>query len=159
MNENYLQKQFLIEIDPSSVYKAIKNVKGWWSVWVEGASEKPGDTFEYRHKDMHYSRQHVVELIPDQKIVWEVLESHLGFLDNPSEWKGTRICFELQQEGDKTKLLFTHIGLTRESECFDSCTKGWDHYLVGSLLPLITDGRGNPDTAKPTLIDTKTNQI
>lgn len=155
MNETYLQKQYLIDSDPGTVYGAIKNVKGWWSIWAEGEFEKPGDLFDYRHKDMHYSRQRIEEMVPGKKIVWEVLESHLSFLDNPSEWAGTRICFELTEESGKTKLVFTHIGLSPESECYDSCTKGWEHYLAGSLLPLITEGRGNPDTVKPDPIKSK----
>jgi hypothetical protein len=34
--------------------------------------------------------------------------------------------------------------LVPEVECYNACTGGWDHYLKGSLLKLLTEGKGMP---------------
>ncbi len=34
-------------------FKAIKNVRGWWSEEIEGPTDTVGDVFEYDYKDLH----------------------------------------------------------------------------------------------------------
>ncbi len=145
MNTPNLSFTLLAEQSPEAAFLAIKNVKAWWSENIEGHTEQLNDEFIYRYKDMHYSKQKLVEMVPNQKIVWLVTESQLYFLQNKKEWTGTRISFEISQEGNKTKILFTHFGLTPESECYQACLKGWGQYVQHSLLSLITSGEGQPD--------------
>jgi len=57
--------------------------------------------------------------VPGKKIVWLVTESKLSFLKNTNEWKGTKICFEIEQLMDQTKVTFIHEGLVPNIECFD----------------------------------------
>ena len=117
MNTSNLSFTLLVKQTPEAGYTAIRNVQAWWSENIEGHTDQLNDEFIYRYKDMHYSKQRLVELVPNQKIVWVVTESQLYFLQNKNEWTGTRISFELSKEGDKTKILFTHLGLTPASEC------------------------------------------
>lgn len=139
----------LVDQTPEQVFNAINNVKGWWSEGVEGGTHKLNDEFIYRHKDMHYSKQKLVEIIPNKKVVWEVTDSNLTFIRNKSEWTNTRISFKISRQGDKTQMLFTHHGLTPEVECHDACSNGWTYYLQNSLLSLITTGKGQPDKKEP----------
>lgn len=130
---------------PLEVFSAINKVKEWWGEGIEGHSEKPGDEFTYRHKDLHFSVQQIVEVLPGQKVVWLVTDSRLTFIEKQDEWIGSQIIFEITQEDDKTKLIFTHQGLLPKCACFEACSGGWNYYIIGSLAKLITTGKGEPD--------------
>jgi hypothetical protein len=157
MNTPNLTFTLLVDQSPEAAFDAIRNVRGWWSENIEGNTGQLHDEFIYRYKDMHYSKQRLVELIPKQKIVWLVTESQLYFLENKEEWTGTRISFEISQDDNKTKILFTHFGLTPASECYNACTKGWGQYVQQSLLSLITTGTGQPDKKQTETADLSIN--
>lgn len=147
MKKEYLQNSIVVEGNAAAAFNAINRVNEWWSETLEGSSARVGDEFIYRYKGMHYSKMKVVELVPDQRVVWEVLDSELTFLRHQNEWNGTKVIFEILEEGPQTRVQFTHVGLDAGSECFDACTKGWNHYLHNSLKPLIETGSGKPNLA------------
>ncbi len=126
----------------NEVFDAINNVGAWWHGTVSGAADKVNDEFEYRMKDMHYSKQKVVELIPAKKVVWLVTESNLSFTNNKSEWTGTKIRFDISEQDGKTQLRFTHEGLTPAFECYGGCSNGWEQLITRSLYSLLTKGKG-----------------
>jgi hypothetical protein len=136
---------FLVDQSPEEAFNAINNVRGWWSESLEGDSEKLNDEFTYRYKDIHYSRQRLIEVIPNKKVVWLVLDSNLYFVDNQTEWTGTKIIFEVIEKNQQTEVQFTHQGLIPEFECYDACSKGWTYFISGSLYNLITTGKGQPN--------------
>lgn len=135
----------LVDQTPEEVFNVITNVRGWWSETIEGNTEKLGDEFIYRYKDLHCSRQRLIEAVPGQKAVWLVTDGALSFIGNKSEWTGTQLRFDIKKKGDQTELRFTHVGLTPDCECFDACSKGWGMYIGQSLYNLITTGKGQPD--------------
>jgi hypothetical protein len=137
---------FVVDQSPQRVYEAINNVRGWWSQEVEGKTDELHGEFFYHYKDVHLSKMEVVELIPNEKIVWFVKDNYFNFVEDKTEWKGTKIVFEISKTGDKTVLTFTHHGLVPEYECYDVCQKAWTSYIQGSLKNLITEGKGQPNT-------------
>lgn len=132
----------LISQTATEVYNAINNVRGWWQGEIIGSTDQLNDEFSYQMKTFHFSKQRVIELIPNKKIVWLVTDSNLSFLSNKSEWTGTKICFEITEIDNKTQLLFTHDGLYPEIECYNACSNGWSKLIQESLLSLVTTGKG-----------------
>jgi hypothetical protein len=87
----------------------------------------------------------LVEVIPGKKLVWLVLDNFFNFTEDKSEWKGTKVIFEVSKMGDKTQIHFTHQGLIPQYECFNVCSNAWGSYINGSLRSLITTGKGQPN--------------
>jgi hypothetical protein len=132
----------LADKTPEEVFNAVINVRKWWhgyySEEIEGNTEKLHDEFIFRAGEgIHYSKQKLIEVIPNKKIVWLVTDSELSFLQNKTEWTGTKIVFEISEREGKNQLVFTHEGLVPEIECYDSCSPTWTRYLQNKLLPMI----------------------
>ena len=140
----------MVDQTPEEVFAAINNVRGWWSVEIEGGTTRLGDEFIFHYQDVHRSKQKITTFLPGKKVVWHVLEGYLKFVKDKTEWKGTDIVFDISKKGDKTEVRFTHQGLVSEFECFDACSGGWDFYINGSLRDLITTGEGRPDFGRAT---------
>ncbi|MEY4877160.1 MAG: hypothetical protein RL708_2309 [Bacteroidota bacterium] len=132
----------LVDQTPAEVFNAINNVGGWWQGEVKGNTTKLGDEFDYRMLEFHFSKQKLVEVIPNQKIVWLVTDSNLNFTKDKSEWTGTKISFEIFEKENKTAMCFTHTGLVPEIECYGGCSGAWTDLIQQSLFSLITTGKG-----------------
>lgn len=144
MTNNYFTTSFVVVQSQRQVFDAINNVKGWWNANAEGRSEQLNDAFTVQFADIHYSKQEVTELLPDEKITWLVTDSKLNFLLDKTEWTGTSIVFEISKKQDKTHVQFTHRGLAPGIECFDACSNAWTDFIQNSLFKFITAGEGKP---------------
>ena len=141
-NNQSFTTAFSVDQTPREAFDAINNVRGWRSgePGIEGSTTKLGDEFTYRYHPYHYSKQKITEFIPGKKVAWDVLESTLNFVDDKTEWKGTRITFDIAKKGEKTEVRFTHVGLVPNIECFGACSNAWGSLINGSLRSLITTG-------------------
>jgi uncharacterized protein YndB with AHSA1/START domain len=136
---------FSVDQAPEEVFRAINNVRGWWSEDIEGGTERPGDEFTYRYQDAHWCRIKVTEAVAGERVTWRVLDNYFDFTQDNTEWKDSEIRFELVPRDGRTEVRFAHIGLVPEQECFDLCSNSWGFYLRTSLRALIRTGRGLPN--------------
>jgi hypothetical protein len=143
-NDSFTTKLLVTQM-PKEVFDAVNNVRGWWSEEVEGITDKLNAEFLQRYQDVHIAKMKIVEFIPYKKVTWLVLDSHFNFTKDKSEWKNTKICFEISRKGNQTQLLFTHLGLVPEYECYDVCNDAWNNLINLSLRSLITTGKGQPN--------------
>jgi hypothetical protein len=149
MKNNNYHTSIEVAQSPTEVFNALRNVSQWWSTDFEGNSSRLNDEFIINHPNRHYSKQKLVEVIPNKKIVWLVTESRLDWLkNNKQEWTNTKMIFEINAKDDHSILHFTHEGLVPEKECYAMCQKGWDLIIKDWLFHLITVGNPSTEMAK-----------
>ncbi len=129
----------------AAAFEAIKNFRGWWSEEIEGNTDRMNETFFYHYKDIHLCKMKLTEMIPGKKLVYLVVENEFNFIQDQSEWVGTKLIFDIFPEGDQTKIHFTHEGLVPEYECYKVCNDAWSGYIGNSLKNFIETGKGNPN--------------
>jgi hypothetical protein len=134
-----------VDKTPADVFNAVKNVRAWWSEGIEGNSSEVNDVFDYQYEDMHRCKMKLIEVIPNEVIVWHVLENYFSFVEDEKEWTDDKVIFEITKVGDKTQLQMTHVGLTPQNECYNACNDGWTYYIQTSLKSLIETGKGMPN--------------
>ena len=134
----------LVDQTPKQVFDSFNNVRGWWSENIDGGTDKLNDEFNYHYQDIHYCKIKLIELVPNQKVVWLVLDNYFKFTEDKSEWIGTKIIFDISHKDGQTLARFTHEGLVPQYECFEICREAWTNYIKDSLYGLITTGKGQP---------------
>jgi hypothetical protein len=147
MNIPDFNTSILVSQTPAEAFEAITNVRGWWSEEIEGGTAKLNDVFHYHFKDVHNCTIKLTEVIPGKKVAWHVLDNYFNFTKDDSEWKDTKVIFEISEVGNKTQVTVTHLGLVPEYECFDICSNAWTQYIQQSLFSLITTGKGQPNSS------------
>ncbi|MCT7373728.1 SRPBCC family protein [Chelativorans salis] len=123
---------------PNDTYKALTTIEGlskWWTEETQGETKADG-VLQFRFGPNGGFDMQVLELDPTKWVLWQVI-------DGPEEWIGTRISFELKQEGDFTIVLFKHQGWKEPVEFMHHCSTKWGVFLM-SLKSLIETGKGAP---------------
>jgi uncharacterized protein YndB with AHSA1/START domain len=121
----------------ADAYRALTTREGlsaWWTTDTQGES-KVGGVLLFRFGTGGFDMK-VLELQRDERVLWQVVEG-------PAEWIGTKISFELKQEGDWTIILFKHEGWKEPVEFMHHCSTKWAVFLL-SLKSLLETGKGAP---------------
>jgi len=139
-------------VSAREAFDAISNVSKWWTENLEGASQKAGDIFIVTFGETFVTFK-VTEAKPGKKMVWQVLDCYLHWLNNKTEWTGTQMVFDITAETNSTRIEVTHVGLAPEVECYESCVKGWDFYLKKSVFKLLTEKKGMPEKIKTSVVE------
>jgi uncharacterized protein YndB with AHSA1/START domain len=127
-----------IKSSPREYYKAkttIDGVGGWWTTTTRGDSDVGGE-IHFQFGDRGFVDMKVLALEPDKRVLWEVVRG-------PEEWIGTKISFDLKQEGEQATVLFKQQGWKEPVEFMHHCSTKWATFLM-SLKSLIEAGRGAP---------------
>jgi hypothetical protein len=132
----------------NEVYKALATRDGlaaWWTNDTRGDSQV-GGTLTFRFSaggaDIGGFEMKVLALQPAEQVLWQTL-------DGPAEWIGTRISFDLRQEGEYVIVLFKHQGWKEPVEFMHHCSTKWAVFLM-SLKSLLETGTAaaNPNDTK-----------
>jgi len=131
-----------IKSSPEDTYKALATREGlaeWWTTNTQGES-KVGGVLRFRFssegREIGGFDMNVLELQPCKRVLWQVVEG-------PAEWVGTRISFDLRQEGEYSIVLFKHEGWKEPVEFMHHCSTKWATFLM-SLKSLVETGKGAP---------------
>jgi uncharacterized protein YndB with AHSA1/START domain len=132
-----------IKSSSDEVYKAVATRDGlaaWWTTDTQGEGGKVGTTLKFRFSadgvEIGGFEMKILELDPAKQVLWQVV-------DGPAEWIGTRIHWELRQDGDYCIVLFKHQGWKEPGEFMHHCSTKWAIFLM-SLKSLLETGTGSP---------------
>jgi hypothetical protein len=142
MDKQDFTTTIVVDQTPEQVFNAISNPQAWWSGKITGNTDKLNDEFTYSYKNLHLSKQRIVEMIPNRNVAWHVTESQINYAEDKREWTGTKMIFEISELDNGTQIRFTHVGLVPEIECFESCSNSWRQLIRQGLFSLITTGKG-----------------
>jgi uncharacterized protein YndB with AHSA1/START domain len=124
------------------VYKALttrEGLAGWWTNDTQGDGNV-GGVLQFRFKlkdDTGGFDMKVLELDPGKRVLWQVVEG-------PEEWVGTKISWDLRQEGDWAIVVFKHQGWKEPVDFMHHCSTKWAVFLL-SLKSLVETGKGSPN--------------
>ncbi len=96
------------------VFNHIIDLSHWWPEEFEGKGLQLDSEFVLKTGDSHYSKNKVIEFVPDKKFVW-LTTSSIRKTDH-YDWTDTKFIFELIPNGDHTLLVFTYDGVMLENE-------------------------------------------
>ena len=122
----------------NDAHKALTTREGlsaWWTNDTQGEGEVVGGVLKFRFGAGGIDMK-VLELDPAKRVLWQVV-------DGPEEWIGTKVNFDLKQEGDWTIILFKHQGWKEPVEFMHHCSTKWAVFLL-SLKSLLETGKGAP---------------
>ena len=142
-NQNY-HGSISTQIAPKEAFDKIARVSEWWATNFQGKSRNLNDIFTVRFGDTFVTFK-IVEAVPDKKVVWQVTDSYLSWLNDKTEWNGTQIVWEISSHNHATQVEMTHVGLVPGIECYDDCKVGWDSYIEKSLSKFLAENKGRPD--------------
>ena len=124
------------------VYKALtarEGLSAWWTHNTQGES-KVGGALKFRFSvggsEIGGFDMKVIELQPAKRVLWQVV-------DGPQEWIGTKISWELKQDGEYSIVLFRHQDWREPVEFMYHCSTKWAIFLM-SLKSLLETGKGAP---------------
>jgi uncharacterized protein YndB with AHSA1/START domain len=132
-----------IKAPADRVYHALttrEGLAGWWTEDVKAENKIGGAlhfAFTAEGVELGFFDMKVVELDPGRRVQWQVV-------DGPPEWLGSRIGFDLKQEGDYCIVMFKHQGWKDAVEFMHHCSTKWATYLM-SLKALVETGTGRPN--------------
>lgn len=121
----------------SEICAALTTLEGlasWWTSDTAGDPTQDGTvTFTFGSNGGFDMR--VIKVGPRQ-VHWECIKG-------PVDWIGTRIEFEIQEEGNHNQLMFRHVGWKSENPFFHHCSTKWATFLL-SLRDYLEQGEGRP---------------
>ena len=126
---------FHINASKQNVFKAISTIDGlsnWWTTETTGSDALHG-TIRFSFDGVGPEMK-VIELKPNDKVVWECVAS-------PHGWTGHRFVFSLDENDGKTRVRFSQEGFNEQDDFYAICSFSWGRYME-SLRQYCQTGRG-----------------
>lgn len=131
-------------VSAKDAFEKIGRVPEWWAKDFEGRASEQGDAFTVRFGKTFVDFK-IAEADPSKRIVWQVVNCHLDWLKDKTEWNGTSVVWELSSSNGGTTVTMTHRGLVPGIECYGNCEQGWNSFVGKSLLQYLIEGKGLPN--------------
>lgn len=137
MNKQNYQQTITVSASAKEAYQSLTTgFDNWWTTTRGNSYIEVGDRIKFTFPpNASYWTLEAKQLLPGKEVVLECVEAyHLidGKPDAPqTEWLGTTTRWEIEPDGDKTAICFTHDGLIPDLHCYEVCKAGWDMFFCG----------------------------
>lgn len=120
------------------VFEALTTQKGLSEVWTQKLKVKPHLNYlnEFDFEDCYATKMKVIELEPDEKLVWHCI-------DSDPQWVDTTVEFDLSADHGKTTVKLSHKHWEETTDFFRWCNYNWAFFLY-SLKQYCEEGEGIP---------------
>ena len=128
---------FHINASKEKVFEALSTINGlakWCTNETTGNPATLGGIIKFRFATSGGPDMKVTEIIANEKIVWQCLES-------PHGWVGHTFTFLLDENDGKTRIRFSHDGFNEQDDFYAICCFSWGRYME-SLRQLCQTGKG-----------------
>ena len=140
---NYSKANYTVIIEvaksPEYVFNHVIDLSKWWPEDFAGGGIKLNSDFVLTIGDEHYSKNKVVEFVPNKKFVWLTTESIRK--SDKYDWTGTKMIIELTPKGNNTLIEYTYDGIVLENE-IDRLKNICDMVIKELLYKFLTTGKG-----------------
>ncbi|MBI6116562.1 SRPBCC family protein [Salegentibacter maritimus] len=108
----------------AKVYKTLTTKEGLGNVWTKKLKVKPeiGFVNEFDFDEGYITKFKVIELIENNKIVWECIASD-------EEWIGTKVSFGLSEKDNVTTVTLIHYYWRKRTDFYRWCNYNWAMFL------------------------------
>jgi uncharacterized protein YndB with AHSA1/START domain len=117
-------QDFPIKVPASRVFRAVSDpaeLDQWWTVSSAG-DPRLGADYRLIFGPEYDWKARVARCTPDKEFEFELTRAD-------SEWLGTRVGFQLEDNGNVTQVRFHHLGWPTESEHYRISCHCWAMYL------------------------------
>ncbi|TDI71018.1 MAG: SRPBCC domain-containing protein [Bacteroidetes bacterium] len=115
---------FQINATPEKVFEGIASPEGvsaWWSLSTVGKPNE-GEVYDLDFGPGYQWKAKVTYSVRPSEFEWEMIEAD-------DDWRGTRIGFRLEADGEKTSVRFHHKGWPHENDHYRISCYCWAMYL------------------------------
>ncbi|AWW29401.1 SRPBCC domain-containing protein [Echinicola strongylocentroti] len=107
-----------------TVYNALVTESGLSEIWTKKLKVKPEIDFvnEFDFDEGYTTKFKIIELIENNKIVWECVVSD-------EEWIGTKVSFELTEKDSITTVSLKHYHWRERTDYYRWCSYNWAMFL------------------------------
>tara|TARA_R110002020_G_scaffold452549_2_gene666964 strand:+ start:91 stop:501 length:411 start_codon:yes stop_codon:yes gene_type:complete len=108
----------------ATVYQALASQNGLGQIWTKKLLVKPEIGFinEFDFDEGYITKFKIVDLVENQKIVWECLASD-------AEWIGTKVSFGLSEKDSITTVILKHYDWRELTDYYRWCSYNWAMFL------------------------------
>ena len=129
MSTNSYTRMIIVSNTPHAAFQALTTgFDKWWTTSSNPIS-KIGDKITFRFGSTYWVMR-ASNLVPDNCVELECIEAHHVHEGLPSsilnEWEGTKLRWNILEQGTNTKIALIHEGLVPSLFCYETCEQGWD---------------------------------
>ena len=133
-----MKHEVTIRVSVDDSYSAITTQEGFAGWWTTD-TEVDNDEFTFGFYNKYWMKFRKISSERNRKVEYKCIDADKVSKD----WIGTKLIFNLESDGELTKIKLNHANWKEGIEIFAMCNSTWGH-LMFSLKDYLEKGEGKP---------------